>query len=185
MGFTIIELMFVVAIVGILTTVALVSYSKSTRKAKSSEVRVLFAEFQTREEAYATENGRYLGVCNVAMPVAPPDVGCVEGNYWPSPLDTQHKMNVTAPPARWSALRISPGKADLYCQYAVIAGPGNFNGNMGPIGAEIYADVGGMPRKNWFYMMAQCDWDNDSSVNAMYWQRGDLSLVGSNGNEAR
>jgi hypothetical protein len=34
-------------------------------------------------------------------------------------------------------------------------------------------------------MMAQCDWDNDMSVNALYWQRGDLSLMGSNGNEAR
>jgi hypothetical protein len=34
-------------------------------------------------------------------------------------------------------------------------------------------------------MMARCDWDNDMSENAEYWQRGDLTLLGNNGNTAR
>lgn len=185
-GFTLIELMFVVVVIGVLAAVAVVTYSKSTRKAKSSEVAGMFAEFKTREEMYASERGRYLGACSAAMPaVGVPDMGCVEGSYWPSPLNTASKMDVTAPPARWSALRVQPGKGALYCQYAVIAGPGGQNGNMGAIGAELFADQGGTPAKNWYYMMAQCDFDNDMSANAVFWQRGDLNVIGNNGNTTR
>lgn len=185
-GFTLIEMMFVVVVIGVLAAVAVVTYSKVTRRAKSSEVAAMFAEFKNREEMWASEKGRYLGACAAAMPAAGvPDMGCVEGAYWPTPLNTKAQMNVTAPPVRWQQLRVQPGKGALYCQYNVIAGPGGQNGNMGPVGTSLWTEVAGIPPKNWFYMMAQCDWDNDLSANAVYWQRGDLNVIGNNGNTTR
>jgi prepilin-type N-terminal cleavage/methylation domain-containing protein len=185
-GFTIIELMMVVVIIGILAAVAVYAYSKTTRKAKSSEVPAMFAEFKTKEESFAAERGRYLGACPAAMPLSYPETGCVEGDYWPTPLTTITQMDVTLPPPRWSALRIAPGKGALYCQYAVVAGPGGDNSNMGPIGQMLFGEYpGSTPPKNWFYMQAQCDFDNDMAANAEYWQRGDLTTIGDNGNTAR
>jgi prepilin-type N-terminal cleavage/methylation domain-containing protein len=186
-GFTMIELMIVVAIVGILCAVAVVSYSRYTRRAKSGEVVAMFGEFKAKEEAFHAERGYYLGACNVALNApGTVDTGCSEGNYWPSPLNTSAQMDVTAPPLRWQRLRIAPGKGSVYCQYSVVAGPAANNAPMGAIGTEIFAEFpGSVPPRNWFYMMAQCDWDNSMAQNAMYWQRGDLTNMGNNGLTSR
>jgi hypothetical protein len=114
------------------------------------------------------------------------DTGCSEGNYWPSPLTTAALMNVTSPPVRWQRLRIAPGKGALYCQYSVVAGPAGNKAPMGAIGTELFGEFPMQtPPRNWFYMMAQCDWDNDLATNAQYWQRGDLTNMGNNGQTSR
>jgi prepilin-type N-terminal cleavage/methylation domain-containing protein len=186
-GFTMIELMVVVAIVGILAAVAIVSYSRYTRRAKSGEVTMMFGEFKAKEEAFHAERGYYLGACNAAVNAPGTlDTGCAEGAYWPSPLNTSAQMDVTAPPARWTKLRVQPGKGSLYCQYSVVAGPAGNKAPMGAIGNELFAEFpGSTPPRNWFYAMAQCDWDNDLATNAQYWQRGDLTTMGNNGQTSR
>lgn len=186
-GFTMIEMMIVVAIVGILAAVAIVSYSRYTRRAKSGEVVILFGEFKSKEEAFHAERGYYLGACNAALDAPGTlDTGCVEGNYWPSPLNTTAQMDVTTPPVRWQSLRIAPGKGALYCQYSVVAGPAGNKTPMGAIGTEIFAEYpASTPPRNWYYMMAQCDWDNDLANNAVHWQRGDLTNMGNNGMTSR
>src|SRR3990170_2331458 len=59
-GFTIIELMVVVAIVAVLATVAVMAYTRHVRKARAGEVTVMINEFKTKEEAYHAERGQYL-----------------------------------------------------------------------------------------------------------------------------
>ena len=186
-GFTMIELMVTVAIVGILATIGVVAYTRNIRKVRASEVRAVIAEIKVKEEAYQMENGTYLGMCTTAMPTAGTmDSGCSEGDYWPTPLHTRQQMDITgAKPARWTALRLQPGKGALYCQYEAIAGAAGVNGNMGAIGKSLYTEyAGGTPPKNWYYVLAQCDWDSDSSVNALYWSRGDQNIIGAE-NEQR
>ena len=172
-GFTMVELMFVVAVVGILAAVAVTAYSRNVRKARSGEVIVMFAEIKAKEDAYYAENGSYLGLC------PSPTAGvCDEDDYFPATLPGAGRLvDITGGvPATWTAARIQPGKGALYCQYVVVAGPAGTD-PAGAIGIELWG-AGNTPAVNWFYMVAQCDWDGSTVINAKWWQRGDLSTLG-------
>lgn len=71
-GFTLIELMIVVAIIGILASVAIPTYIRFQLKAKSSEAKLNLAAIRTSEEAYFSEHGLY--VAATANPVGIPGV---------------------------------------------------------------------------------------------------------------
>lgn len=62
-GFTLVELMIAVAIVGILTSVGYPSYQKHVQKAKRSEAQAALVSFATAMEQWRVENnGKYSGV---------------------------------------------------------------------------------------------------------------------------
>ena len=58
-GFTLVELMVVVAIIGVLASIALPQYNKFTAKARQSEVRVALGATYTVEQAFASEQSTY------------------------------------------------------------------------------------------------------------------------------
>jgi type IV pilus assembly protein PilA len=58
-GFTLVELMVVVAIIGILATIAMPQYSKFQAKARQSEVKVQLGAAMTVEKAWQVEKGSY------------------------------------------------------------------------------------------------------------------------------
>ncbi|MBI4509657.1 MAG: prepilin-type N-terminal cleavage/methylation domain-containing protein [Deltaproteobacteria bacterium] len=159
-AFSLIELMIVVVVVGVLAAVAVVAYMRYVRKAKASEVPAIFAEFKTKEEAYHAEMGIYVST----------------GDYWPG-LNGDRGTNIGGNPlpAAWQSLRIQPGKGHLYCQYRAVGG----NAGTTPadqMGRDLFNNYpGSTPTRNWFYLMAECDFDNDMSVNSVYAQRGDMT----------
>ncbi|RYE66829.1 MAG: type IV pilin protein [Oxalobacteraceae bacterium] len=59
-GFTLIELMIVVAIVGILATIAYPSYKDSILKGRRAEARTALLELMQQQERYMTQRGAYL-----------------------------------------------------------------------------------------------------------------------------
>ena len=59
-GFTLIELMIVVAIVGILATIAYPSYRESVLKGRRAEARTALLELMQQQERYMTQRGAYL-----------------------------------------------------------------------------------------------------------------------------
>ena len=61
-GFTLIELMIVVAIIGILAAIAIPNFLRFQLKSKSSEGKVNIAAIRTAEESYLAEFGSYVGV---------------------------------------------------------------------------------------------------------------------------
>ncbi|MFO0691418.1 MAG: prepilin-type N-terminal cleavage/methylation domain-containing protein [Myxococcota bacterium] len=61
-GFTLIELMIVVAIIGILAAIAIPNFLRFQLKSKSSEGKVNIAAIRTAEESYLAEFGNYVGV---------------------------------------------------------------------------------------------------------------------------
>ena len=72
-GFTLIELMLTVSIVGILATVAIPTMMRFQLKAKAAESRVNIAAIREAEEIYFAESGVYVS----AVPVLPLSIGPV------------------------------------------------------------------------------------------------------------
>nr|WP_288256249.1 type IV pilin protein [uncultured Pseudomonas sp.] len=77
-GFTLIEVMIVVAIVGILAAVAYPSYQEHVRKTKRADAQAALMELSQFMERFYTANGRYLTSANAA-PALPFDAAPKDG----------------------------------------------------------------------------------------------------------
>lgn len=70
-GFTLIELMIVVAVIGILAAIAVPSYQDSVRKGKRAEARAALTELLQQQERYLTQTNTYLAFSNSAGTTTP------------------------------------------------------------------------------------------------------------------
>ena len=177
-GVTLLELMIVVAIIGVLATVAIVMFTGHARKAKASEVAAMFGELKLREQAFALENDTYLSTGDddsETFPSATPPgsspqtYDLTKASAPPAPLDEKF------PGSSWVTLKVNPGKAELYCVYVAIAGAGGDDTNVGPKAADAPFKLGSalpVPAASWFYLMAECDFDGDG-VTSKYFTLSD------------
>ena len=69
-GFTLIELMIVVAITGILAAIAIPNYLTYQKKAKTAEARSNTGGLQSAEIAYFAENSYYLSIAHIIPPLS-------------------------------------------------------------------------------------------------------------------
>ena len=125
-GFTLIELMLVVAVVAILAAIAIPVFTSTSRKAKGeSEVNAYFQDFRTRLEQYHQENGVY-----------PATIG--EGTFHPA-TQTAQRRTIFPLPATWTALRLRPSSStDVYCGYTWVTGLAASSTNVGPIATSSF-----------------------------------------------
>lgn len=72
-GFSLIELMIVVAIVAILASVAYPAYTDSVRKGRRAEARTALMELMQQQERYATQRNTYLAFSNSNGTTTPTD----------------------------------------------------------------------------------------------------------------
>ena len=106
-GFTLIELMVVVAIIAILAAIAIPQYRKFQLKSKTSEAKMNIGAIVTAEESFAAENGLY-AQCSAAPKGVTPD-------------PTKHKWEVSKAGAGFDLIGFKPA-GDVYYVYGVWSG---------------------------------------------------------------
>jgi prepilin-type N-terminal cleavage/methylation domain-containing protein len=162
-GFTLIELMIVVAIIGILAVVGGQAYKRYGTRARASEVYGVLSEFRSKEEAYRAEYSAY---CNSSSSCT---TAQSESVFFPALIPGHEPaakpVSPALEPAAWVTMGINPGKSALYCGYNVVAGAPNVAPG-GTIGQELFNNVA--PTGVWWYANATCDLDGRPTLNSIY-----------------
>lgn len=145
-GFTLIELMIVVVIVGVLAAIAIPSFGAYVYRARTAEATGFLAEIRQRQEAYRAEFGQY---CDVA----PDESLTPSGN----PDDTQRAWTGGE---GWTQLGARPDGAVRF-GYTTFAGfpgvaPAVARGGGGDLGYGAAPDF-------WFVAQAEGDLDGDGT----------------------
>ncbi|MEE2787351.1 MAG: prepilin-type N-terminal cleavage/methylation domain-containing protein [Myxococcota bacterium] len=144
-GFTLVELMIVVVIIGVLAVLAITGYRKYTYAARNAEAVQFLGGVRAAQQAYFEAFGRYCG---------DPDP-----DAWPPRMPTMEtgkemwQQNGQPIPANnaWSALGIqSPGR--VWFQYSIAAGGPNDPDESGAISQR---------NRDWFWAQANGDFNND------------------------
>ncbi len=107
-GFTLLELMIVVAVIAILATIALTAYNKQIRKSRRAEAKQALSDLIIKQEKWRSNNTAY-GTCNQAVdPVTAAGTACASFNSGLS----YYAVAVTANNATSYTMTATPKTAD-------------------------------------------------------------------------
>jgi prepilin-type N-terminal cleavage/methylation domain-containing protein len=151
-GFTLVELMFVVAVIGVLAAVAVNVFSQQTRKVRGSETQAMLAAFRFAQEQYYLENGRYLSTG-------------AEASTWPT-TPTKEKQTLLPLPALWTTLKVRTPETSAFCGYVTIAGTAGSATGIGTKANEF--GLIAAPSSDWYYVLAHCDLDGSATRDSYY-----------------
>jgi len=155
-GFSLIELLIVVVVVGILAAIAIPQFTRQQQKAKSSEVPGMFAAIKQAQHAYKAEYGLFLST------------GASESDVYPALLASGEPKKKKWEPdtsSKWYELGVRPPDYYLYCGYVTLGGSAG-TVPPGTNGVKIFGNQ--TPQRPWFYIMASCDLDGNPSVNTTF-----------------
>jgi prepilin-type N-terminal cleavage/methylation domain-containing protein len=161
-GFTLVELMIVVVIIGVLAALSSIGYRKWIGRARSAEAIAMLGEMSSKEQSYKLEFASYLPLRADNKPDLPsPDE--VDTAFYPvvassSTFDSVRTQTSIADstkwPQGWQAVGIRPRDVGLYCTYMTNAGlAGNSTANL-KYGSVL---IGTNTAAPWFYSLAACN----------------------------
>lgn len=110
-GFTLVELMIVVAIIGILAAIAIPNFQKYQAKARQKESQILLSNLYTAETSNRGEHGTFTSCLTNA-------------GFTPEGTKRYYAIGFTAAAAATAACRVPGTPADVACNLAVTAGIG-------------------------------------------------------------
>ena len=159
-GFTLIEMMIVVAIIGILASLAVVGYRRLITSSHVAEATNMVQNIRVAQEGYHAETQQY---ANISLDVA--------GPYYPNAAPTGALVTAWGGPCAvcvagmdWSMLPLHVDGPVLF-GYATMAGPAN----TAPADASMTVNgkviVFPSPSTvDWFIVSAMCDLDSDGKL---------------------
>jgi prepilin-type N-terminal cleavage/methylation domain-containing protein len=158
-GFTLVELMIVVAIIGVLAVIAGTAYRKYMDSGRSAEVYAMLGEIRAKEEAYKAEYSKYLATSTSETDFYPVLLGAGQ--------EPKAKTWKASAPTTWTntsglpTLGLNPTRTQLYCGYAVLA---DDTGQSPPAAARGNAAFNNTaPLVPYWYAIATCDNDSDGN----------------------
>lgn len=155
-GFTLLEMMIVVALIGVLAAIVVPSWTGTARNKKyDPEISAMFTELTTREEQYKSElgNGSYLAI-TTACPSSP------------SPSGIDFNTTCVTSGSSWATLRVIPTDSTIRCSYKITAGAAGST-------PSSYAPCAAPPTNRtlsgaWYWVLATCDMKGDGGTNATF-----------------
>jgi prepilin-type N-terminal cleavage/methylation domain-containing protein len=143
-GYTLVEVMITVAILGILSALALPMMSSYIMRSRATEAVGFLAEIKSRQEAYRADFGCYADVSRTYL------------NLWPNTPPGRSVQNWGSNPD-WNTLgAVPPGRKVLFTYSTVAGPPGTTPANRG------YPDTRGFNGLDfWFVSLAVGDLDGD------------------------
>ena len=152
-GFTLLEILIAVALIGVLAGLAVMKFGKQTRKSRATEVNAIFAELRNRQEQYHLENGVYFST------------GANESDIHPA-APRQRSRPINPIPAGWTPLRVKSPLTNVYCGYVVMAGRGGDGTNLGA--KAVAFGLAAAPATDWYYLLAHCNLDGNNARDSYY-----------------
>lgn len=158
-GFTLIELMVVVVILGILATIAMASYKRYLISSRIAEAEGLITKIKMLQESYFANFGRYANVSNTVDSWEPNECGSL-GGCRRIPGNEPLLWNRQSVDPDWGLLGFAPMNP-IYFQLNLIAGMPGTNPPalvMGNADLSAYVD----PSNHWYIVRARGDGDEDT-----------------------
>ena len=160
-GFTLVELMVVVVIVGVLAMLAVVGYRKLVQSAHVSEATGMVNNIRVAQEAYHAETQQYANISADLVhfyPQATPTYGVQAA--WGAACGAGQ----CASGMDWSQLPLHVDGPVLF-GYATVAGQASTTAPTLPTGAaNCNVTYGGSSTPDWYMVEARADLDGDSST---------------------
>jgi type IV pilus assembly protein PilE len=171
-GFTLIELMFVVAILGVLSVVAVASYTSYMKKARNQEAIAFLGDIKMKQETYFMTYSQYVDTAANTEDFFPvlntvPDLWLPVGNAWDcaSPLNNAVRG--------FCALGLMPKQEMTHFQYMTMGwAPGDALPAAGAQGPWIQN-----PARRWWFARARSYWAQDRTLTIEFRMNSELSEV--------
>lgn len=147
-----VELLAVVAMVGILAAVAMVSYRSYLNASRTSDAKAIIGAIRIAEENYRAETLSYLNVSGTLT------------NFYPAAPDGKkrhfHDPSKTALYAAWKTLDVTTDSPTTFGFAVVSGGPGD---TIGAVPGITQQPSWPTPSEPWYVVLAAGDQDGDST----------------------